>query len=624
VTSRRRLAALQDATVISLDTLPPEEAGGLLARLAARSGLRPGDAAAGQITRLCGYLPLAIGMIASQLRHHPAWTTDGLAGELNAARDRLALLHAENVSVAAAFDLSYADLTEAQQRLFRHLGLVPGPSIDAYAAAALDGTTLGQARECLGELYDQHLITEPAPGRYQLHDLVREHARALTGTDDPAETDAAAGRLLDYYVHAAAAAAAFIATLRWRRPPPGDPPADVPDISAAGQAAAWLETERANLHAAADYAAAHGRPVQAVAISGAMAQFLRNGGHWDQAVALHQTALKAARQAGDRTGELDALAALAVLAMGTGDYPGAAASYARLAALTSDLDDTDGHRPSALAQLGLVQVLMGDYRAADASLRQALALAQGHGDRHSEAWVLQNLGFAQERTGDYAEGAANLARAVDLFRGLGNRHGEGQALNNLGTLQTLTSDYPAAGANIRQALQIWREVGDQVPQAQALNDLGMVQQLTGDYPAAAASHQQALAMFCDLGARLGQAEALNRLGELSLRMTGPGQARGQHTQALTIARDLGVPFEEARALEGIGRSHLHDGNTGQAATHLRQALAIYQRIGNPGAQRVQDTLQKHGLASTTAEPQQAVSDHEGHPPAGPTASPASQ
>jgi hypothetical protein len=122
VTSRRRLAALEDATVISLDTLPPEEAGALLARLAARPGLRPGDAAVGEITRLCGYLPLAIGMIASQLRHHPAWPAAGLAADLAAARDRLAVMHAENLSVAAAFDLSYADLTEAQRRLFRRLG----------------------------------------------------------------------------------------------------------------------------------------------------------------------------------------------------------------------------------------------------------------------------------------------------------------------------------------------------------------------------------------------------------------------------------------------------------------------------------------------------------------------
>ena len=49
----------------------------------------------GEINRLCGYLPLAIGMLARQLRHHPAWTAAGLAGELAAARDRLELMHAE-------------------------------------------------------------------------------------------------------------------------------------------------------------------------------------------------------------------------------------------------------------------------------------------------------------------------------------------------------------------------------------------------------------------------------------------------------------------------------------------------------------------------------------------------
>ena len=45
VTSRRHLSALEDATAISLDTLPPGEAAALLVRLAARPGLRPADPA---------------------------------------------------------------------------------------------------------------------------------------------------------------------------------------------------------------------------------------------------------------------------------------------------------------------------------------------------------------------------------------------------------------------------------------------------------------------------------------------------------------------------------------------------------------------------------------------------
>ena len=77
VTSRRRLTALQDATVISLDTLPPGEAVQLLARLAGRPDLGSATGPGGEITRLCGYLPLAVGMLASQLRHHPAWRAAG-------------------------------------------------------------------------------------------------------------------------------------------------------------------------------------------------------------------------------------------------------------------------------------------------------------------------------------------------------------------------------------------------------------------------------------------------------------------------------------------------------------------------------------------------------------------
>ena len=224
VTSRRRLAGLDDAAVLSLDTLPPADAAQLLARLAGRPDLAAGTGPSGEITRLCGYLPLAIGMLARQLRHHPAWTAAELAAVLAAARDRLALMHAENLSVAAAFDLSYADLTAGQQRLFRRLGLIPGPSFDAYAAAALDGITVEDARRHLEELYDQHLLTEPAPGRYQLHDLVREHARALAAADDPAGTGAATGRLLDYYLHAAAAAGEALQLLGSPRPPPAAGP----------------------------------------------------------------------------------------------------------------------------------------------------------------------------------------------------------------------------------------------------------------------------------------------------------------------------------------------------------------------------------------------------------------
>jgi len=619
VTSRRRLTALADATVISLDALPPGEAAALLAQLAARPGLRAADAAVGEITRLCGYLPLALGMLAAQLRHHPAWTAAALAAELASARDRLALMRAENLSVSAAFGLSYQDLSEDQQRLFRRLGLHPGPTIDAYAAAALDGTSLDTARRRLDELYDQHLLTEPAHGRYQFHDLLREHARTLAA-NNRAESDAAVGRLLDYYLHTALAADRHLAS--WanaaRRPPPGHPPAQAPALATRDQAAAWLEAERANLHAATDYAASHGRPQHAMAIPAAMSGFLAARGYGDQSAALHQTALVAARQAGDRLGEADTLDGLGVLQGGAGDYPAAAASLAQAVALYGDTGDLPG-QAHALTQLAYLHVLTGDYPAAAASAQQALALARGASDRSVEADALIHLGLVEQLTGDYPAAAASQRQALTLCHELGNLEGQAEALNCLGVVQQETGDYPAAAASQRQALALFRDLGDRSGQAWAINDLGVVQQETGDYPAAAASHQQALALFGDLGNRLGQAEALNGLGELSSRTSATSQAREYHAQALAIARDLTAPLEQARALEGLGQAHIQDGNSGQAAAHLRQALTIYQRIGSPATQRVQKTLQNHKLTSTAPKPQSAASTGEGLQPHAPTA-----
>ncbi len=123
ITSRRHLSALDGAVSICLETLPPDEAAALLIRLAGRPDLNGEDPAVERINLLCGHLPLAIGMLARQLHHHPTWSAAGLEHELAAARDRLELMelmHAENLSVAAAFDLSYQDLAAAQQRVTRH------------------------------------------------------------------------------------------------------------------------------------------------------------------------------------------------------------------------------------------------------------------------------------------------------------------------------------------------------------------------------------------------------------------------------------------------------------------------------------------------------------------------
>src|SRR5260370_19234697 len=153
VTSRRRLTALPEALPVTLDILEADQAAQLFVRLAERAGLLPGDEAVANVVSLCGYLPLAISMMAGQLKHHAAWTAADLAAELKSAAARPSIMSAENDSVAASFGLSYSNLPEDRQQMFRRLSLHPGTDIDAFAAAALDDTDLATTRKLLDDLF---------------------------------------------------------------------------------------------------------------------------------------------------------------------------------------------------------------------------------------------------------------------------------------------------------------------------------------------------------------------------------------------------------------------------------------------------------------------------------------
>jgi hypothetical protein len=81
-----------------------------------------------------------------------------------------------------------------------------------------------------------------------MHDLIREHARALADRLDPDQDQKlATTRLLDYYQHAAARAGALID--RQARPglaaAPGAIPAAMPGLADGAQALAWGRCARA-------------------------------------------------------------------------------------------------------------------------------------------------------------------------------------------------------------------------------------------------------------------------------------------------------------------------------------------------------------------------------------------
>ena len=508
ITSRRQLTALEDVKVISLDTPPPADASQMLARLAGRPELDLDDPAVHEIITMCGCLPLAIGMAASQLRHHPVWTVADLAADLGLSRDRFELLSAENLSVAAAFDLSYRDLAPQEQRLLRCVGLFPGDVIDAYAAAALLDVDHGIARRLLESLYSHYLLAERSRGRYRPHDLIREHARALADAEPAADRSAAIMRLLDYYLHTARTAGRHLA----RRIPAGIPdvdvavPGSVPDLSALRDSVSWMTTERLNLHVAVRYAARHSLAAHAAAIPAAMHGFLRGQGYWDHALILYEVALEAARAAGDHLAEASARTDLGDIQSMTGDHATASASLQRALDAYRAYDERLGEA-NALHNLGLVQQRTDDFTAARETLSEALSRQREVGNRLGEANALNSLGSVQYRSGAYHAAIVSLTGALDLQRELGNRLGEANALNELGIAMSLTGRHTEAIANLTKALELHRELGNRLGEANATRDIGRAQHAAGDYQTAIKSLTAAVTMQHELGNKFGEANA---------------------------------------------------------------------------------------------------------------------
>jgi tetratricopeptide (TPR) repeat protein/transcriptional regulator with XRE-family HTH domain len=602
VTSRRHLSALE-ATAISLDTLAPAEAAELLVRLAARPGLSAGDAAVAEVARLCGYLPLAIGMVARQLHHHPAWSLAGRAAELAAERDRLVLMVTENVSVSAAFDLSYQDLEPGQQLLFRRLALHPGTEFDGYVVAALDGTDLAGARRGLETLYEQYLLIEVAQGRYRMHDLIRQHAGALADRIDPAwDRQQAAARLLDYYQHTAAVAGSLLALRAAPVSAAVTPSAPaVPVMNGPEQALAWIKAERASLLACLDHAVTTGQHARVIALTAALAGLL--DGPWTEALARHAKAVCAAQHLGDRLGQANALHDLARARALTGDYVGATRDLEQALGIYRDVSNRLG-QANVLNGLGDMRRLVGDYPAAATNLEEALAIYRDLGDRSGQANALVNLGIMRRMTGDYPAAATKLEEALSLYP---NDHPwRSTVLYNLGQVRSEAGDFAGAVRDLEEALRIARGNNNRADLAAALTQRGAARRRTGDLAGAARDLEEGLSICREAGIRNSEVDALNESGALFRIMDDLDRAVSCQQRARQLAREIGSVSDEAHALAELGRCALARDRVAEAVDLLTRALEIFRRIGTAEAARVAAELEvlseggRGGLTTTSS------------------------
>ncbi|MFI8807069.1 AfsR/SARP family transcriptional regulator [Micromonospora chalcea] len=591
VTSRRRLSVSDVGPAVSLPVMTSDEAIELLARTAGTERISKEPAAATEVARRCGHLPLAVRLAGGWLAHRPAWRVSDLARRLETGGSVLRQLAVEQQTVGGAFSASYEHLAEPARWLFRLVGLHPGDSFDARMAAALADLPLDRAERMLDDLLDQHLIEEVGPGRYRMHDLMRQYsAELLRESVDPARRREAGARLLDHALHRVAVRATspdqqvLKAHLRLAAPHRIDliDDADRSDIE-------WLEQERSSLIALIRFAQQEEHFTYAWRLARAMWRFFYMRGYFTDIVTTHLAGLTAAERSGDRVAQALMHNYLASAYTRTGSYLDSLRHLEMAVSISRDMGDRRNEQRYR-ANLVVVYWLSGSPERSVRLGRQLLREdSRGAVD---SILSLPNLGYALIATGRYLDALQAHRQHLFLARCQGSWYHIANALGHLATVENLLGNHRKAIRLLLASIRLRGRTGHRFGEAEARNDLGIAYRHLRRYDEARVQHELALDLARDSSERHVQAAALNDLG---LTLTAAGDAESAvsaHREALARASRIAHPYEQGRALAALA-DHLATTSTAEAGRYRQRALAIFERMGAP---------ERHDLRRQLAEP----------------------
>ncbi|MGW5861293.1 AfsR/SARP family transcriptional regulator [Streptomyces sp. NPDC055239] len=574
ITSRRHLTGLPHARHIPLDVLPTNDAIALFRAFAGRERALDIQEIT-RIVRLCGHLPLAIELVASRFRAHPAWTLTTLTDRLTRTEGRLGELRDTEREMGRAFDLTYQTLTEEQRAAFHRLSLLPGPDLTAYSAAAALGLPPAAAERLLESLLACHLLREPTPDRYQFHDLLREYGHHRSLADDTEQDRAAAlWRLMDFHVAAAERADRLAYPRRNKPAPPGDSGhVHLPHWPDAPAARSWFATERANLLATELHAHNRGNHGTAARLAYAMAGFLNEECHWHDA----RTVLQHAADHWSRTDEQAALCRtllhLSAVHAHTARYQEAAESGDRALRIARATGDTEAEA-EVLRTLGTLNWHLGDHRAALALFQDSFAIRARSGDSLDRARLHNNMAVTLLFLGEHDRALGHFEKSLSGFTEASDHTALGKTLNNIGDLYMRRGDLNSARRSFEESLASLEHSGNRYDRATVRGSLADALSESGDTTAALALYQETLTEFHELGDRKSQADTLIGLGEAHRKAGNTEKALRQLQEALDIARMIGAAHQEIQALHRIGQAHFDAGRFNSAREHLEDAVSL--------------------------------------------------
>ncbi|MEU9154129.1 BTAD domain-containing putative transcriptional regulator [Streptomyces sp. NPDC048417] len=575
VTSRNRLGDLvarDGAHALPLGLLLPDEARALLGQALGADRLSAEPLAVDELIRLCGSLPLALRVAAARLAGDPGLRMADLVAELSEG-NRLEALGPDgddNFPLQTAFSVSYRVLAPAARRLFRLLGLFPGPELTAEVAAALLDVPLQQARRLLSALATAHLIEPAAAGRYRFHDLLREYAQKRAQAEETAaKRGAASKRALIWYLNAARATSGT-----WLFP---ELPRDLrhdgqPDLPSVGGAAQWLDAERANLLAVINHAARHGPRPAAWHLANALFGYFWL--HLPRATwqTTAQTALDAATAEDDLAGQAAMHSSLGLLQSDRGRAGQAMHHHTRVMDISRELDWATG-QAAALGGLAQAEWSMARLDSAHEHVATGLRITREADNRHLEALGLVVLGVTCRDLGRLREAADHLELAIGRNEEI-SWNDNSLALQNLGwvywELGRLTDGLDVLGSSVRAD----KRGGYRNDRAMMLDAVAKITIELGRHAEALQQAERALAMVKGRGRRWIQASILTTVAAAHRKLADLDRSLLAGRQALVLAREARFVRTEADSILGLSLTYQQLGRHHEARSYAEQALGV--------------------------------------------------
>lgn len=381
-------------------------------------GFKLTEQALPQVRSICnqvGGLPLGIELAAAWLRVIPL---EEIAAEIESNPDLLATtahdVPERHRSVRAVFESTWQQLSAHERAAFMNLSVFRG-GFSREAASQVADVSLSE----LTALMNQSLLARCGPGRYELHELLRQYGAIKL--KDSGHKSLIQRRHVQYFRTLSEQAELML-----------QGPEQVKWLN-------LISAELDNLREALAAALELGEVEQEVGIAGALWQFWVMRGHFKEAMHWLQRGLEQGK-------------------------PISAAVRAK-----------------GCSAAGTMAWLQGQMEQAKSLHQESLSLYQALGDQHGVAFTLNHLGVVTRDAGDAAEGKRLLQESLALYRSLPLDYLMVYPLNNLGALWLNFEQYPEAKACFEEALVLGRQRGNPWIETFVLYNLGELAYHQGFY-----------------------------------------------------------------------------------------------------------------------------------------------